>query len=158
MTNFERALAILGPIEGGYVNDPADPGGETIYGISRRAHPEAWRLGPPSKEEAAAIYKSEYWDAVGGDLLPWPINLLTFDFAVNSGSHRAVAELQQNLNVPADGIVGPKTVVAALKMVGNKEFVALLLADRALFMESLAGWARYKRGWLKRLFLNAMEA
>lgn len=86
---FNEALDFVLKWEGGYVDDPGDPGGETIYGISRRAHPEAWKNGPPSKEHAARIYREEYWQrVVTPDMSPEEA-LAVFDAAVNLGASRA---------------------------------------------------------------------
>lgn len=160
MSDLERALPIVLGIEGGLSDrDPhADPGGRTMWGIAERSHPEAWRNGPPSKDEAIAIYRRQYWNAAGCDKFPWPVNLFVFDFAVNSGVGKAVRELQRACGLTQDGMVGPLTIAGAQAMAKSKEKLALFLADRALFMSVLSNWQQNKRGWLKRLFLIAMEA
>lgn len=75
--------------EGGYSNNPNDLGGETKWGISKRAHPnlDIKNLTP---EQALAIYKSEYWEPIGGDNLPYPYCVVAFDTAVTSGVHRVL--------------------------------------------------------------------
>lgn len=80
--------------EGGYVNDPQDPGGETKYGISKRAHPgeDIKNLTP---ERALEIYKKDYWNPVGGDNLPVPVCIVALDSAVNCGPSRANAWLKE---------------------------------------------------------------
>lgn len=160
MSDLERALALVLGIEGGLSDrDPhADPGGKTVWGISERSHPAAWRNGPPTKAEAIEIYRRDYWAAAGCDRLPWPINLLVFDFAVNSGVSRAVRALQTALKVIPDGIVGPVTTAIAAKKARDREWIGLFLADRAIFMSALSNWEANKRGWLKRLNWLAFEA
>ncbi len=76
MNLFDYALNLVLKHEGGYVTDPADPGGETIYGISRRHHPEAWATGRPSKAQASLIYRRDYWDRLRCDELPAPVAVL----------------------------------------------------------------------------------
>lgn len=159
MSNFDRALAILFENEGGYAGrSPGDdPGGKTIYGISIRSHPDAWRNGPPTREAAKAIYRRDYWDAVRGDDLPWPVVLFVVEAAVLSGGRRAVIELQAACGVATDGVIGPKTIAAARRLAGDSERLALFLADRALWMMQLKNWQANARGWLKRLFKNALR-
>ncbi len=83
---------------GGYTNDPSDPGGETKYGIAAKFHPgiDIPNLTP---EQAAGIYASEYWDAAGCDSIPFPFNVAVFDTGVNCGVSRSVAWMKQAQDV-----------------------------------------------------------
>lgn len=74
--------------DGGYTNDPTDPGGETKWGISKRAHPNEDIKGL-SLERALEIYANEYWIPAGCDVLEYPFNCVVFDSAVNCGVSRA---------------------------------------------------------------------
>lgn len=98
--------------EGGYVNDPNDPGGETNFGICKRSYPNV-DIKNLTKDGAKAIYKKDYWDKVNGDQIN-DQNLATsvFDFAVNAGVGTAIKQVQKMLNVTADGVLGPKTMAA----------------------------------------------
>ena len=87
--NFDRAFGFLMKWEGGYVNDPNDPGGETNWGISKRIFPDM-DIKNLTKDQALKIYKQFYWDRVDGDNLPWPLDLIVFDTAVNMGVGRAL--------------------------------------------------------------------
>ncbi|MGA7327480.1 MAG: glycosyl hydrolase 108 family protein [Rhodomicrobium sp.] len=99
--NFERSLANVLESEGGYSNDPHDPGGATMWGIIQSEYNlyrkskglQAKSVSLISTDECRAIYKSNYWDAVSGDLLPSGMDYCVFDFAVNSGVHRALSYL-----------------------------------------------------------------
>ena len=82
--DFDRAFDFTVGVEGGYGNDPDDPGGETNWGISKRAHPNV-DIKNLTKEEAKEIYWEEYWKLAGCSNLEWPINMLLFDNAVNAG-------------------------------------------------------------------------
>lgn len=84
---FARCMPFIFESEGGYVNDPKDPGGETKYGISKKAWPNV-DIRNLSKEEAAVIYYRHYWFYVAADL-KWPLNLCVFDCAVNQGTKKA---------------------------------------------------------------------
>jgi lysozyme family protein len=84
--NFDRAFSfVCSPsIEGGYVNDPADPGGETKFGISKRSYPDL-EIRNLTAEQAKEIYRRDYWEKAGCNGLPWPLDVITFDCAVNQG-------------------------------------------------------------------------
>jgi len=159
-THYRRALDFVLAHEGGYVNDPDDPGGETNLGISKRAHPDE-DIPNLTRERAALIYRRHYWRAAGCHGLPWPLNLALFDAAVQHGPVRGVQLLQLVLGVKVDGINGPRTRAAALRANGPG-FLAELLAERAHFYATLvtadSRRAKYLRGWLRRLFDLAREA
>jgi lysozyme family protein len=86
--SFEKAMEFLLKWEGGYVNDPRDPGGETKYGISKRSHPNV-DIANLTVEQATAIYKRDYWDALNLDALPPCFGIAVFDAAVNCGKAKA---------------------------------------------------------------------
>jgi len=86
MTSFDSAFEIVVGIEGNYSDDPKDPGGETKYGISKRAHPSL-DIANLTLEDAKAIYKREYWDVLGLDNEPWYVQLMLFDMSVNQGQN-----------------------------------------------------------------------
>jgi len=87
-TDFDQAVEFTLRWEGGYENDPDDPGGETNWGISKRAYPNL-DIKNLTKEQAIVIYESDYWIPSGCSLWEWPLNLIVFDTAVNCGVHRA---------------------------------------------------------------------
>lgn len=158
--NLDRSLILIFGEEGGYLSpDEAerqgDPGGETRYGISKRQYPHL-NIKDLTLEQAAEIYRSDYWIPVKGDELPWPLCLYVFDAAVNQGVEAAVGLLQKTLGLVRDGILGPVTLAAAKR--ASKETAALYLADRALRYTGTRNFDRFGRGWLKRLFVIAMEA
>lgn len=87
--SFEKAIDFVLSIEGGYVNDPSDPGGETKYGISKRAYPNV-DIANLTESAAKEIYKRDYWDAMECDNLVYSVDIVAFDTAVNMG--RTVAK------------------------------------------------------------------
>lgn len=131
---FEDAFKIVLGFEGGYVNDPADRGGETNYGITyntlNSAKTKGWipfnaTIHNIQLEHAKIIYKKGYWDVVQADSLPHPLDLIMFDSAVNHGPGAAVKLLQKSLNallryteLKVDGIIGPLTLRAINDYVG----------------------------------------
>ena len=155
--SFDKAFEHVVGVEGGYVNDPRDPGGETIYGITRRDHPEVWANGTPTMEQAKAIYAKLYWSPVKADQLPWPLALFVFDAAVNQGVGTAVKLLQKTVGTVQDGVLGNNTL-AAINRANQTELCSMFLADRALRYTGTRNFDVYGRGWFKRLFLISMGA
>ena len=86
---FERAIQFVLKWEGGYTNDPNDPGGETKFGISKRSYPEL-DISKLTLKQAKEIYYQNYWLKAGCDELPFPFNIVVFDTAVNMGRRKAI--------------------------------------------------------------------
>lgn len=150
MSAFERAFEIVIGAEGGYVNDPRDPGGETKYGISQRAYPSL-DIKALTLEDAQAIYLKDYWQAASCDRLPDGLAIALFDAAVNQGIRPATRMLQRALHVPEDGILGNLTIAAA-NAIDPDRLMADFLAERSLHYASLSNFATYGRGWMRRIF------
>jgi len=119
MSNFDKAFDLLIGNEGGYVNNPADPGGETNWGITRavaidNGYTGSMKLMP--KETAKQIYKKMYWDKLHCDQLGFVVAFQLFDAGVNHGNSQAVKFLQRALSVVDDGVIGAKTIAAVSKL------------------------------------------
>jgi lysozyme family protein len=167
MSNFDEIFDFVVGSEGGFTDNPADPGnwtggkigaGEcrgTRFGISAGAHPDL-DIANLTLDQARLIYQSEYWDRIDGDRLPASIALLVFDAAINNGIGHAVRWLQQAASVAQDGVIGPATLEAIGSVVakpdGSAELCAELLAQRLTFMTSLPTWKTFGLGWARRLF------
>src|SRR6056300_269579 len=109
MPSFDDALEFVLRYEGGYVNDPNDPGGETNMGISKRAFPDEDIAGM-THQRAAFLYHTHYWTPCRCDDMPFHLAICVFDFAVNSGVKRASKTLQRLVSATPDGVIGPKTI------------------------------------------------
>jgi len=137
--NFDRCIAFVLQWEGGYVNDPPDPGGATNMGITRATY-SRWRGRPVSfaevkaltRDQAITIYRTYYWAPIGGDSLPVGVDLIAFDIAVNMGVSRALTWLHQTGNVPPS------------------QRDEALAAKRMAFWRSLKTWVVYGKGWSRR--------
>lgn len=162
--SFDSSFAHVLSWEGGYTDDPQDPGGATNKGITRRTLAE-WKGRAVTKEEvreltveeAKRIYRGLYWDKINGDELPCGIDLAVFDAAVNQGPKRAAKFLQKALGVKADGVIGPVTVAAAHRWATGhswrlKELLRQLHVQRAVSYASLLTFKAFGRGWMARLF------
>ena len=155
--NFEQCLALVLKHEGGYVNNPKDPGGRTNLGVTQKVW-EEW-VGHPVDEAAmraltpsdvAPLYKKNYWDKIKGDDLPAGVDYACFDLAVNSGVGRAAKLLQQAVGVSADGAIGPATLDAVASQ--NPRDVATEVCDlRRKFLQSLPIFATFGKGWTRRV-------
>lgn len=89
MNDFDKALKFVLKWEGGYSNDPNDPGGETNFGISKRSYPEL-DISKLTLKQAKEIYYQNYWLKTGCNEFPYPFNIVVFDTAVNMGRRRAL--------------------------------------------------------------------
>ena len=111
--NFDECLKMLLHHEGGYVNHPKDPGGETNLGVTKRVY-EKWGGTKDMKdltvEDVAPIYKKNYWDRCKCDDLESGVDWVVFDWAVNSGTGRSAKAIQKICGASQDGAIGPKTL------------------------------------------------
>jgi lysozyme family protein len=147
--NFDLAVDAVLAHEGGYVEDPHDPGGATKWGISNRSYPDI-DIAKLTKADARDIYHNDYWQAMRCDELPSGLDLLVFDAAVNQGQGAATIMLQQAVGAQVDGIIGPRTMDKA--QVGNIEnAIRELVALRAVKYGNIATFPRYGLGWMRRL-------
>jgi hypothetical protein len=155
--DFAGSLAFVLQAEGGYVDNPNDPGGPTNMGITLKTL-EAWRGGTVTaddvrvltRQEAGAIYKANYWDAMRCSSLPKGVDLMVFDCGVNAGPRRSILILQGAVGVPADGIMGPVTLAAAAAA-APRDLVAKLADARMQYYRGLPGWGTFGQGWTNRV-------
>lgn len=148
-TVFNNAFNLVLINEGGYVNDIHDTGGETKYGISKKAYPEV-DIKNLSLEQARAIYHRDYWQRCKCEFLPDALSVAVFDYAVNSGVRKAIKDLQTVLGVKVDGIIGNQTIGAANRLPPNK-VLSDYMEMRLNYLMSLKSWSRYGNGWGKRV-------
>lgn len=155
LSNFERAFHELLGHEGGYANHPNDPGGETMWGVTKRVAREYGYEGEMKSlplETAKQIYRSLYWKEEY-DVIPYSVAFNLFDAGVNHGHKRAVIFLQRALDLPEDGILGPNTLSACFSMNPYK-VVALFNAERLFFYTKLRAWPSFGKGWSRRVASN----
>lgn len=155
--NFESCLKRLLQHEGGYVNHPSDPGGQTNLGVTRAVW-EEWTghkvdeaaMRKLTVADVAPLYKRKYWDKVRGDELPSGVDYCVFDAAVNSGPGRAIKWLQEVVGAVPDGSLGPKTM-AAIAAADDQELIDRYNAVRLKFLQALPTWATFGNGWGRRV-------
>ena len=114
LVKFDEIIEVVLHHEGGYVNDPKDPGGETNFGIAKRSHPDV-DIKNLTKDGTKEIYNQHYWDKNKVESLPEQLRHIYFDMCVNQGRSRAVKILQKAANakgagLKVDGGLGSKTI------------------------------------------------
>jgi len=148
MSHFDKAVIEVLKHEGGYVNHPSDPAGETNFGITKRNY-HRLDIKALTREAAIDIYRADYWLMIY-DALSYPIAAKVFDMAVNMGKVQAHKILQRAVGVFADGIIGPKTVAAANGLsdagvldaitIEQKKVYAAIVNHRPTSAVFMAGW------------------
>lgn len=155
--NWEQCFALMLKSEGGYTNNPHDPGGMTNLGVTHIDWAK-WIGHEPTEDEMRALtpkdvmplYKAWYWDKVMGDSLPYGVDYAVFDFGVNSGVARSVHYLQFLVGATEDGVMGPQTLAAVLKQDAGR-LAAQLCEKRLEFLQSLKTWVFFGKGWGARV-------
>ena len=156
--NFAKSLARVLVYEGGFSNDPDDPGGATMKGVTQGTY-NSWRsrqklpLTSVSKitdAELAAIYKNDYWDRINADDLPTGVDFCMFDAAVNSGVGGAAKWAQAVCSVNVDGDIGPKTMTSIIAA-DPEDFIHEFCAHRLGTLQRLKTWGKFGKGWAARI-------
>lgn len=157
MSTFDDAFAALVGNEGGYVNNPADPGGETMWGVTSRVARANGYLGPMKdlpQSTAKQIAKAVYWDPLHLDEFDGRIAFQMLDANYNGGF--TVKWAQQASGAVADGKMGPATI-AAIKAADPLPFCMRFLAYRLQYLNGLKTWPTFSRGWSNRIAQNMLR-
>lgn len=145
--------------EGGYVNDPRDPGGATMKGVTQRTY-DGYRkrtglatrpVRQITSAEIGEIYRRSSWAAVWGDQLPAGVDYVVFDGAVNSGPSQSIKWLQRALGVRVGGVLSEATIQAAESHPDHDRLVAAILDRRLAFLKALKTWKAFGKGWARRV-------
>jgi lysozyme family protein len=157
-SNFNECLRRLLAHEGGYTHHPSDPGGPTNFGITiadyrRYAKPGATAADVKAMrvDEAKAIYKAKYWDALRCDELPAGVDDSVFDYGVNSGVARSGKVLRRVLGLPDSNWRVTAEVLDGLAARAPKAVIAALNDERLRFLQSLRTWPVFGAGWSRRV-------
>ena len=155
--NFDQALDLLLKVEGGYTNNPADAGGETNYGITKRVAESFGYLGDMRDlpvEFVKKVYRQAYWDMCQCDDLPESIRYDVLDAAVNSGPTQAIKWLQRTVGTNDDGVIGPQTLAACA---ATDHINSKFNGQRLMFMTALPSWPVFGKGWARRIADNLIR-
>lgn len=153
---FPTCLARILVHEGGWSDNPRDPGGATMKGVTLavfcafkgRSCTKA-ELRAISDADLAALYRRNYWNVIHADQLPAGVDYVTFDIAVNSGPGRAAKILQSAAGVTPDGAIGPATLASVARAAPDL-LIKAMGARREAFYRSLPTFDTFGRGWLSR--------
>ena len=153
LVEFDDIIEVVLHHEGGYVNDPDDPGGETNFGIAKRSHPDV-DIANLTKDGAKEIYKEHYWDKNKVESLSEDLRHIYFDMCVNQGRGRAVKILQRaanakGANLKVDGGMGPKTI-AAMEGVELQRVRAYRVKYYADLVTRKPDLEKFYFGWFRR--------
>ena len=157
LISFDEIIGITLHHEGGYVNHPKDPGGETNLGVTKRVYEDFGgekEMKDLTKEDVEPIYKKNYWDRVKGDDLPEGLDLMIFDFAVNAGPGRAAKFIQRLVNTTVDGGIGPNTLKCIndhVEKYGVSTTIDQYQSARHNYYQGLSTFETFGRGWTRRV-------
>lgn len=154
--NFDIAFDRLIGHEGGYVNDPRDPGGETNWGISKRAYPNV-DIKNLTQSQAREIYRKDYWNLMMCDQYDGAIGFQMFDIAVNSGPGTAARLLQRAVGATDDGVIGAQTI-AKVRATPVAKALMRLIAERIDYQTQIKQWPDFGKGWSRRNAANLRYA
>lgn len=164
-TSFDEAFEHTIGLEGGYVNDPNDPGGETKFGISQQTYPEL-NIKHLTLDDARYIYKRDYWNPLRLDeIIDFKVAGEIFDTAINTGIRQAGLIVQEALDflgelLIIDGIIGPRTVLGInIWCLRDSESLYKALNGEQYrvykkIVKKKPHLKRYSRGWLRRVWEN----
>jgi lysozyme family protein len=156
--NYDIALQHVLKSEGLWSDNPKDPGGATMKGITFMIF-KAWKKNPNltkddlkniSDEDVYNLYKQNYWDKIHGDDLPAGVDYAVFDSAVNMGVGRAAKLIQEAAGVTADGVLGPASL-SAIQKADAKELIEKFTHLKEEFYRSLNTFPTFGVGWLRRV-------
>ena len=160
--NFGHCLDLVLKSEGGWVNNPNDPGGETNLGVTKRVW-EEW-VGHPveslknlTKDQVAPLYEQKYWRPCYGEVLPRGLDFIVFSMGVNAGPGRSVKLLQSSIGCVPDGIIGP-TTRGLIRESNIANLIAKFSESRREYYRSLKNFPVFGRGWLARVDKEESEA
>lgn len=159
MGNFEYALEFVLGHEGGFANFKEDPGGMTMFGITKRVYDEYYGADANEDtmrnmpiERAEEIYLTNYWKPIKGEELPSGVDVFCFDWAVNGGVARSGYCLQNALAMSKeeiDGVIGPYTLSQIFDD-ELKNYIYLMHENRSSYYHSLPHFDKFGKGWLRR--------
>lgn len=156
MLSFDECFDRLMGHEGGYVNHPSDPGGETMWGVTARvarANGYSGEMKDLSRDMAKQITRTAYWDRAQCDRLPAALAYQVMDAAYNHGVGQSIRFVQRAAGVADDGVFGTVTLRAVLTMPVT-DVLARFNAERLDFYTKLSTWPTFGKGWARRIAGN----
>jgi lysozyme family protein len=161
-SNFQECLDLVLKSEGGWVNNPADPGGETNLGVTKRVWEEyvghaVKTMKNLTKDDVAPMYELKYWRPCYCEVLPRGLDFVVFSMGVNAGPGRSVKLLQQSIGCVPDGVIGPRTR-ELISASNSANLIAKFSETRREYYRSLKTFLIFGKGWLARVDREEQEA
>lgn len=150
--HFNEVINRILSHEGGYVNHPDDPGGETKWGIAKRSYPHL-NIKALTRDEAIELYRKDFWNPLQGWTFDEAVSFQLLDAAINHGMGNAIRFVQRAVGVADDGHVGPVTL-RAIKATSQCDLLLGISAERLEFFTKLSTWSTFGRGWARRVAQN----
>lgn len=147
---FDEAIKFILKEEGGYIDHPNDPGGETNFGISKRAFPKE-EIKNLTLDRAKFLYFENYWKPAKCDIMPDNVVLMHFDTAVNMGVGMAIKLLQKTIGVVEDGVIGEVTKQKILRGVNLYWYALLRMQKYMLIVKDKPSSSVFLQGWSNRV-------
>ena len=161
-SNFQECLDLVLKSEGGWVNHPSDPGGETNLGVTKAVWEEF--VGHPvktmkdlTKDDVAPMYALKYWRPCYCEVLPRGLDFVVFSMGVNAGPGRSIKLLQQSIGCVPDGVIGPRTR-ELISASNSANLIAKFSETRREYYHSLKTFPIFGKGWLARVDREEQEA
>lgn len=156
MLTFDKMMERILSHEGGYVNDPRDPGGETNWGIAKRSYPKV-NIKSLTRKQALEIYREDFYAPINQWKFHPALEYQLLDAAINHGRGNAIRWLQRAVGVADDGVVGPVTRSKVNSHLPD-EVVIAFNAERLQFYTNLTTWPTFGKGWARRIAQNLRYA
>jgi len=161
-SNFQECLDLVLKSEGGWVNHPSDPGGETNLGVTKAVWEEY--VGHPvktmkdlTKDDVAPMYELKYWRPCYCEVLPRGLDFVVFSMGVNAGPGRSVKLLQQSIGCVPDGVIGPRTR-ELISASNSANLIAKFSETRREYYRALKTFPIFGKGWISRTDREEQEA
>ena len=162
--NFKACLDLVLKSEGGFVNNPSDPGGMTNLGVTKRVWEEYTGHEADEKtmrgltpEKVAPLYEQKYWRPCYCEVLPRGLDFVVFSMGVNAGPGRSVKLLQSAIGCVPDGVIGPATR-GLISSSNGADIIKKFSDARREYYKSLKTFAIFGKGWLNRVDHEEAEA
>jgi len=161
-SNFQECLDLVLKSEGGWVNNPADPGGETNLGVTKAVWEEylghaVKTMKNLTKDDVAPMYELKYWRPCYCEVLPRGLDFVIFSMGVNAGPGRSVKLLQQSIGCVPDGVIGPRTR-ELISASNSANLISKFSETRREYYRSLKTFPIFGKGWLARVDREEQEA
>ena len=162
-SNFINCLNLLIKSEGKFDDNSRDPGGATMYGVTKETW-QSWIGHSVSEkdmknltiEQVAPLYEQRYWKPYC-DSLPRGLDFLVFSMGVNAGSGRSIKLLQTSLGLVPDGVIGPR-VLDKLRTINIADAISKYSDERRAYYSSLKLFPLFGKGWINRCNIEEKEA